>query len=89
MTKLTQLRAAREVGAPEWREQRGVLAAVLHVSTSKGDERALTHVQLQSGGLKIFRGDAVVGIEIDELIRLAVEHEPALAGVDLPEKAKV
>jgi hypothetical protein len=90
MTKISKLKAGRVESAPPWIEQRGVLASVLQISrgsqTANDPARVLTHVQLESSGLKIFRGNVVVGIEIDELIRLAVECDPALAGEDLPGK---
>lgn len=39
------------------------------------------HVGLGPGGLLIFRGDLAVAVPLDELVKLALNHEPALGAM--------
>ena len=72
MKILTQL-SATPIEA-QWTEPRGILQAV-HDEPVPGFIRSAS---LGAGGVLIKKGDAVLGIPLAELFRLAEAHEPAM-----------
>jgi len=72
MIILNRLKATAAEGT--WTEPRGSLQAI-HDEPVKGFFRQVT---LGAGGLLVKRGDAVVGIPMDELLRLAELADPRL-----------
>lgn len=68
--------------AATFTERRGALQAIHH-ELAPGQ---FLHITLGAAGVQIFSGSAAVAIPLAELVRVATEHEPALAEKKAPAK---